>query len=99
MIYIRATLMVKPEARDTLIEAARPCMEATLQEAGCQEYELHASITDPNKLVFFEAWDSEDCLEPHRKSDHMKAFGRVAASCLAAAPRIEIITPASVDVK
>lgn len=99
MLYIRAVLMVKPEARDTLMEAAKDCIAATLQEPGCHEYELHTSLSDPNRLVFFEKWDSEDCLEPHRKSDHMRAFGKVAAGCLAAPPRIEFITPAKVDVK
>ncbi|SFR65886.1 Quinol monooxygenase YgiN [Marinobacter daqiaonensis] len=99
MLYIRAILHVKPEQRETLLEAARPCIDATLQEPGCQEYELHISLSDPNRLVFMEVWESEDCLEPHRKSDHMRAFGKVAAGCLAAPPRIEYITPAKVDVK
>lgn len=99
MLYIRAVLMVKPESRETLLEAAKECIKHTLEEPGCQEYELHTSLHDPNRLVFFEVWESEDCLEPHRKSDHMRAFGKVAAGCLAAPPRIEFITPAKVDVK
>jgi hypothetical protein len=29
----------------------------------------------------------------------MKAFGRIAVKCMSAPPKIEIITPASVDVR
>ena len=34
-----------------------------------------------------------------RKADHFKAFGRVAANCLSAPPKIEVITPADVTVR
>jgi hypothetical protein len=36
---------------------------------------------------------------PHGKSDHMRAFGRIAVKCLSAPAKIEIITPAKVDVR
>ena len=32
-------------------------------------------------------------------AEHMKAFGRVAVKCIAAPPKIEIITPEKVDVR
>lgn len=99
MLYVRAILNVKPDQRETLLEAAKPCIEATLKEPGCVEYELHTSLSDPNRLVFLEVWESAEHLKPHGKSDHMKAFGKVAAGCLAGPPRIEYITPAKVDVK
>ena len=38
-------------------------------------------------------------LVPHRTTDHMKAFGRVVVKCISAPPKIEIITPAKVDVR
>ena len=99
MIYIIATLTIKPETRAELIAAAQDCMAATRKETGCLAYDLHESVSDASKLVFVERWESADCLEPHRKSDHMKAFGRVAVNCFAAPPRIEVITPEKVDVR
>jgi quinol monooxygenase YgiN len=50
-------------------------------------------------MVFVEQWENAEALVPHRATDHMKAFGRVAANCLTAPPKIEIITPAKVDVR
>ena len=77
----------------------RECIAATRQEDGCISYELFESTTDPNKLVFVEQWQSAECLPLHSKSDHMKAFGRVAVKCMTAPPKIEVITPEKVDVR
>jgi quinol monooxygenase YgiN len=99
VIYVIATLTVKPEMRAELIEAAKACMAETRKEAGNIAYELHESVTDPARMVFVEQWDNVEALEPHRKADHMKAFGRVAIKCFAAPPKIEIITPEKVDVR
>jgi len=99
LIYVVATLTVKPETRAELIAAAKTCIAETRKEAGNIAYDLHESVTDPARLVFVEQWESAEALEPHRKADHMKAFGRVVVQCLAAPPRIEVITPAKVDVR
>ncbi len=99
MIYVVATLTVKPEMRAELIEGAKACIAATRQEPGNIAYDMHESVTDPAKMVFVEQWENVEALGPHRQTDHMKAFGRIAAKCLAAPPKIEIITPATVDAR
>jgi quinol monooxygenase YgiN len=99
VIYVVATLTVKPEMRAELIAGAKDCIAETRKEAGNIAYDMHESVTDPASMVFVEQWDNVEALGPHGKSDHMKAFGRIAAKCLAAPPKIEIITPAKVDVR
>jgi quinol monooxygenase YgiN len=99
MIYVVATLTVKSDKRAELIAAAKPYIAATRQEPGNIAYDLTESISDPAKLVFVEQWENAEALVPHRKSDHARAFGRVAVECLAKPARIEIITPASVEVR
>lgn len=99
MIYVVATLTIKPDTRAELIEAAKACIAETRKEAGNIAYDLHESVTDPAKLVFVEQWDNAEALVPHRTAAHMKAFGRVVVNCLAAPPKIEVITPATVDVR
>lgn len=99
MIYVVATLTIKPEMRAELIQAAKACIAETRKEAGNIAYDLHESVTDPAKLVFVEQWDNAEALVPHRTAAHMKAFGRVAVNCLAAPPKIEVITPANVEVR
>lgn len=99
MIYVVATLTVKPEMRAELIEAAKACIAETRKEPGNIAYDMHESVTDPSRMVFVEQWENTDVLVPHGKSDHMRAFGRIAVKCFAAPPKIEIITPEKVDVK
>lgn len=99
VIYIVATLTVKPEMRAELIAGAKACIAETRKEAGNIAYDMHESVSDPTRMVFVEQWENADALEPHRKSDHMRAFGRIAAKSLSAPPKIEIITPAKVDVR
>jgi quinol monooxygenase YgiN len=96
VIYVVATLTVKPEMRAEFIEAAKACIVGTRAEPGNIAYDLHESVTDSSRMVFVEQWENAEALEPHRKADHMKAFGRVAVNCFAAPPKIEIITPKDV---
>jgi len=97
MVYVIATLTVKPEMKADLFSAAKDCIAAARQEDGCISYELFESTTDPNRVVFVEQWQSAECLPLHSKSDHMKAFGRVAIKCFAAPVQVQIITPEKVE--
>jgi len=99
VIYVVATLTVKPETRAEFIAGATALIRETRKEAGNIAYDLHESITDPARMVFVEQWENAEALVPHRSAEHMKTFGRIAARCMAAPPRIEVITPAQVDVR
>ena len=99
MIYVVATLTVKQEARAELIAAAKQSIAATRKEPGNISYDMYESVTEPTRIVFVEQWENAEALVPHRAAEHMKAFGRIAVRCMAAPPRIEIITPAKVEVR
>ena len=99
MIYVVATLTVKPETRAEFIAAATACIKETRKEAGNIAYDLHESVTDPTRMVFVEQWENAEALEPHRRAEHMKAFGRVVVKCITQPPRIEVITPEKVEVR
>lgn len=96
MIYLIATLTIEPGKRDTVIEAAKPCIEATRQEPGCLHYDLNASITDENQLVFVEQWKSRDDLTLHFDRPHM-AVWRDAGAAYIAERTIEVIYPDNVE--
>ena len=99
MIYVVATLTIKPETRADFIAAATACIMETRKEPGNIAYDLHESVTDHSKMVFVEQWENMEALGPHRTAEHMKTFGRVAVKCFSAPPKIEIITPADVVVR
>ena len=99
MIYVVATTHMKPEGREAFIKGHKAAIAETLKEKGCLSYEGHTSVNDPNVYVVVERWENREDLNAHGRAPHMKAFGRIAAQCLAAPPRIEVITPEKVDVR
>ena len=99
MIFVVATLTVKPEKRAELIAGAQACVAKTRKEAGNIAYDMHESVTEPTKMVFVEQWENAEALVPHRTQEHMKTFGRVAVKCFTAPPKIEYITPEKVETR
>jgi quinol monooxygenase YgiN len=99
VIYVVATLTIRPEKRAELIAGAKTCVAETRKEAGNIAYDMHESVTDSTKMVFVEQWNDAEALDPHVSSEHVKAFVRIVAKCVTAPPRIEIITPAEVEVR
>ncbi len=70
MIYVVATLTIKPETRAEFIAAATACIKETRKEPGNIAYDLHESVTDPAKMVFVEQWENAEALVPHRTMAH-----------------------------
>jgi quinol monooxygenase YgiN len=99
VIYVVATLTIKPGTAAEFIAGAKACIAETVKEPGCISYDLTESVTDPSKFVFVEQWENAEALGPHGASDHMRAWRRIVKECISAPPRIEIITPEKVDVR
>src|SRR4051795_1108400 len=70
VIYVVATLTIKPETRAELIAAAKTVIGITRNEKGCILYDLHESTTDPARFVFVEQWESMEDLMAHGGNDH-----------------------------
>jgi quinol monooxygenase YgiN len=97
MIYVVATMQVKPEKRDAVLAAAKTAIAETRKETGCQSYDLHVSVTEPNTFVFVERWDNRDRLTAHMGMPHFKEWRKVANEAITGR-KVEIIEPAKVDV-
>ena len=69
MIYVVATLTVKPEMRAEFIAGAIACIAETRKEAGNIAYDMHESVTDHAKMVFVEQWENAEALVPHRAAE------------------------------
>jgi quinol monooxygenase YgiN len=98
LIYVVATLNVKPEMRAELLDAATACIAATRKEPGCISYDSHESVTDPGKLVFVEQWESKEALDAHFKTSHFRTLADVIQGRVTAPLKVEVITPAKVEV-
>lgn len=97
MIYVVATMQVKPEKRDAVLAAAKIAIAETRKETGCQSYDLHVSVTEPDTFVFVERWDNRDCLTAHMGMPHFKEWRKVANEAINGR-KVEIIEPGKVDV-
>ena len=95
MIYIIATLTIKPGSLDEVLALAMPCIEGTRKEAGCISYDLHQSLTDENVLVFVERWKDMAAIEAHFVEPHLVAW-RDAGAPFITNKKIEIINPETV---
>lgn len=95
MIYVVATLELKPNSFDAAVKAATPCVEETRQEDGCISYDLHQDVMDKSKLVFVERWRDMAALKAHFTAPHLLAWRNKAAD-LVAKSTVEIINPADV---
>ena len=56
-----------PGKRDDLAAAFGAICPEVQQEPGCQQYELHQSLEQPNRLVLLEKWDDEETLNVHQE--------------------------------
>jgi quinol monooxygenase YgiN len=76
MILLAATIPIKPEMREDAVRAVTEMVEATVKEAGCLKYDFYSSITDPNRFMAFEEWESDEALAAHMQTPHMAELRR-----------------------
>ncbi len=97
MLYLIATLTIKPGTLNHVVAAAKPCLAATREEPGCVSYDLHVDVTDDTKLVFVERWKDRAALDAHFKTPHLEAW-RQAGGPYMVGRKIEIIEDGKVEV-
>jgi len=83
MIVIAGTIPIKPEHQEEARQLALQMAKATQAEAGCLAYQFYADLADPNTFFIFEEWDSEEALNRHFQTEHMKNFQQQAPKLLA----------------
>jgi quinol monooxygenase YgiN len=88
LLTVVAEMVAKPGKGDELKRHLLALVEPTRKEAGCVQYDLHQSTSQPERFVFYENWRSRDSLDRHLQTPHMVAFGGVAEQLLSEPARI-----------
>ena len=96
MIYLLAHLTCRPDGHPELMSAAKAMISATRAETGCLVYDLNVSISDPQSMIFVEAWKSREYLAAHFATPHMAAWRRASEGYFTER-RIEVIHPEKVE--
>ena len=89
-ITVVAAFQARPGKETELKNALIGLVAPTRNEAGCLNYDLHASPEDPAKFLFHENWTSKAHLDAHLANTHIQALlPRVSELCIAL-PEIKI---------
>ena len=90
IITVVATFQARPGKEIELKNALIGLVAPTRKEAGCLNYDLHASPEDPAIFLFHENWMSKSHLDAHLANTHIQALlPRVGELCVAM-PKIKI---------
>jgi len=82
-LTVIAHVRAKPGQESRVRQILEGLLAPTRAEAGCINYDLHQSQTDPALFVFYENWESESHLEAHARSSHIQSFRKQADETLA----------------
>ena len=82
-VTVVARLVAKADTVDPVKRELLKLITPTRMEAGCLEYRLHQDMTNPSLFIFYENWESRDCLERHLTSCHYKNYVTAVANLIA----------------
>ncbi len=75
MLYVLAEIQAKPGKAELVKQALLQILEPTRQEEGCQQYELFADEKVEGLFLMQEKWTTEQALEGHNNTAHLRHFG------------------------
>ena len=74
-VTLTAMVKARPGQEDAVKEALLSLVEPTRKEPGCLLYIPHQSKADRTQFMFYEQWASQEALDAHGKTPHMRALG------------------------
>lgn len=81
-LYLVAVIRPRMEHADQVEATLRTMVEATLQEQGCDLYDLVMSAEEPDTWLMLEKWASRADWEAHMASPHNVAGNAILADLL-----------------
>lgn len=79
---ILAIFVAKPGKEEVLKEVLTTLIAPTLKEEGCVNYDLHQSLENPAKFMFYENWADKAAHTLHSQTPHLQAWREVKAELL-----------------
>ncbi len=65
MIIVGGTFDVDPDRRDEFLAERVGAMKASRAEAGCLDYVFSADPLEPGRVLLYERWEDQACLDAH----------------------------------
>jgi quinol monooxygenase YgiN len=95
MIVVIGRVRTDTEKREALIAVAQTVAAASREEAGCTAYRFYADTERDNEFVFVEEWDTQEALQRHFATSHIREFMQAIPATLIAPPDVKFHTIAS----
>jgi quinol monooxygenase YgiN len=95
MIVVVGRVGTDPDRREALIRVGQTVAAASRAEEGCISYRLYEDTEVENEFVFVEEWDSEEALQRHFATAHIRDFMQAIPATIVAPPDVKFHTIAS----
>lgn len=89
MIVVVGRVSTDASMRAELIEVAGKVASASRQEAGCISYRVYEDTERANDFVFVEEWESEEALQQHFGTGHIRDFMQSITAVIVGAPDVK----------
>jgi quinol monooxygenase YgiN len=89
-VHVIATFYAEMGKEDEMERALREMLEPTRREAGCIRYDLLRSLKGENyvEFVFVEEWASEEALDAHGQTEHLRGLRARIKGSSGSLPRV-----------
>lgn len=95
MIVVVGRVQTDADRRAELIRIGQAVARASRADAGCISYRLYEDTESANDFVFIEEWESDDALQQHFATAHVREFMRAISATIVGAPDVKFHTIAS----
>ncbi len=83
-VTVVARIKANADAADRVREEVLKLIPPTRKsDKGCVYYDLYQDNGDPTLFFFLEKWQSDELLDKHLETEHLKAFGEATEGLIA----------------
>ena len=95
MIVVVGRVRTDADRREALVRVGQAVAAASRAEEGCISYRLYEDTETENEFVFVEEWQSEEALQRHFATTHIRDFMAAITATIVAPPDVKFHTIAS----
>lgn len=77
-LAILVEFVLAPEGRERFHELVRANAAASLQEAGCRQFDVLLPADAADRVVLYEIYDDAQAFDAHLATDHYREFARAS---------------------
>lgn len=93
-VSLLARFVVGESDREAIKSAFQKVRTLTLEEVGCQVFELNEDSHGPGHFIIYERWSSLADLETHLRKDHTAELRSLFHRLIVEGPEFQVLLPA-----